>query len=44
MNYEGGGKYGAPYILWEYASVEASEGFLQDTDLKAHVVDCNKVK
>jgi hypothetical protein len=44
MDYEGGGKYSAPYILWEYADVGASEGFLQDTDLKAYVVDCNKVK
>jgi hypothetical protein len=44
MNYEGGGKYSAPFIIWEYADVERGEGFLEDTDLKAYVVDCTKVK
>jgi hypothetical protein len=44
MNYEGGGRYGAPYVLWEYPDVQKSEGYLTDSDLKAYVVDCNKVK
>jgi hypothetical protein len=44
MNYEGGGKYGAPFIIWELADVESNEGFLVDTELKAYVVDCSKLK
>jgi hypothetical protein len=44
MNYEGGGKYGAPFIIWELASIESDEKYLQDNQLKAYVVDCNKVK
>jgi hypothetical protein len=44
MNYEGGGKYGAPFVIWELADVESTEGFLVDTELKAYVVDCSKVK
>lgn len=44
MNYEGGGKFGAPYVIWELPDVSSTEGYFKDTELKAFVVDCNKVK
>ena len=44
MNYEGGGRYGAPIIIWEYADVARDEKHEKDSNLKAYVVDCNKVK
>jgi hypothetical protein len=44
MNYEGGGKFGAPYVIWELPDVSPTEGYFKDTELKAFVVDCNKVR
>ena len=42
--YEGGGRYGAPIMLWETPVIKSSENYQESTALKAYVVDCAKVK
>jgi hypothetical protein len=44
MIHEGGGRYSAPIIIWEYADVARDEKHEKDSNLKAYVVDCSKVK
>lgn len=44
MIYEGGGRYGNPIVIWEYADIKRDEGYREAADFKAHIVDCAKVK